>query len=256
MDLAVQMELLESEQSIVYEPTKDFKTFERYLDHLNRQINKHLPFLKVQFGVATIHIMVSLKEGGILTEKLKKKWFDKGLSKTTVLVQFSFVGGEAAQGDSELQDMVNIRQFRSVKAFMSSVKSLVNVLENIDSFSREVRKTSLLAKRGEREQQEEHKGGAASALIVEETKGLSRGEEEDLFARQSELNLCSICFDRTIERVLSCYHAFCQPCIDDWRTRSQTCPMCRQDENERGSFELLNPVSVSTRNKLKTDLMK
>ena len=45
-----------------------------------------MPFLKAKFGVTAILIMVALKEGGILSDSLKRKWFDKGLSKTTVLV--------------------------------------------------------------------------------------------------------------------------------------------------------------------------
>jgi len=45
-----------------------------------------MPFLRAKFGVRTISIMVALKEGGLLTDGLKRKYFDKGLSKTTVLV--------------------------------------------------------------------------------------------------------------------------------------------------------------------------
>ena len=48
-----------------------------------------MQFLKAQFGITTISIMVALREGGILADSLKRKLFDKGLSKTTVLVQFT-----------------------------------------------------------------------------------------------------------------------------------------------------------------------
>ena len=50
-----------------------------------------MPFLRAKFGVTTISIYVALKEGGILTDNMKLLWFAKGLSKTTVLVQFTKV---------------------------------------------------------------------------------------------------------------------------------------------------------------------
>ena len=69
-----------------WEPTDNFETFQAYLQHLNKELKKHMPFLRAKFGITTISIMVALKEGGILTDSLKRKYFDKNLSKTTVLV--------------------------------------------------------------------------------------------------------------------------------------------------------------------------
>ena len=45
-----------------------------------------MPFLRAQYGVTTIQIYIALSDGGLLTEGMKKKWFDKGLSKTTILI--------------------------------------------------------------------------------------------------------------------------------------------------------------------------
>jgi len=85
---------------------------------------------------------MALADGGILTEGLKKKWFDKRVSKTTILVTFTTIDiedvlGQAAEGEEG--EVINIRKFRSVAQFMERVRSLDTVLENIESFSKEVR---------------------------------------------------------------------------------------------------------------------
>ena len=33
----------------------------------------------------------------------------------------------------------------------------------------------------------------------------------------SELNICCICLERQIETVLTCFHAYCNTCIDGWK---------------------------------------
>ena len=70
---------------------QSYDSFLKYVAHLNMLLNKNMPFLKAKFGVTTIQIMTALAGGGILTEGLKRKWFDKSLSKTTILVQFTTV---------------------------------------------------------------------------------------------------------------------------------------------------------------------
>lgn len=60
-----------------------------------------------------------------------------------------------------------------------------------------------------------------------------------------------------IERVLTCYHAFCKECIEDWRSRDPTCPLCRAENDEsRGSFEMIRGISHSEHSKLRTELMR
>ena len=68
---------------------RNYASFLRYVDHLNAQLNKNMPFLRAKFGVTTITIMTALADGGILTEKLKKKFFNRSLAKTSILVQFT-----------------------------------------------------------------------------------------------------------------------------------------------------------------------
>lgn len=74
--------------------------------------------------------------------------------------------------------------------------------------------------------------------------------------RASELNTCCICLDRYIETVLTCFHAYCRACIDDWKKRDPTCPMCRDGGNGRGSFDLIRGPSGSQNNELKVELMR
>ena len=74
--------------------------------------------------------------------------------------------------------------------------------------------------------------------------------------RDSELNTCCICLDRHIETVLTCFHAYCKPCIEDWKTRDPTCPMCRDEGNGRGSFELMRIKSGSQHDQMKIQLMR
>ena len=59
-------------------------------------------------------------------------------------------------------------------------------------------------------------------------------------ARANELNICCICLERQIECVLSCFHAYCRECIDEWKQRDPTCPLCREQETSQGGFDLLN----------------
>ena len=116
-----------------------------------------MPLLKAKFGITSITIEMALHSGGLLPDKMRKKWFDKALSKTTVLVQFTKLSPsngnashEAKQDsiadeddgggeDFESLDVINIRKFASVKAFMASAHTLDNVLLNIESFNKECR---------------------------------------------------------------------------------------------------------------------
>jgi len=60
---------------------------------------------------------------------------------------------------------------------------------------------------------------------------------------------CPICLERPTEVALpECNHAFCQQCLDDWMSRSDTCPYCRQLAD--GSDD----VWVLTQNLSKQDL--
>ena len=211
-----------------------------------------MPFLRAQYGVTTIQIYIALSDGGLLTEGMKKKWFDKGLSKTTILIQFTTApivekvgkekeskvkegAGAAAQlideeedDGFEMAEMINIRKFRSVKAFMERVSSLNDCLDNIEAFTRQVRKLQISTPGGDPEEINDNKAAASDSAIEEEKKddfAKSPPVKKDSLA--SEINTCSICFDRQIEKVLTCYHAYCQPCIDDWKQRDDSCPMCR-----------------------------
>lgn len=47
---------------------------------------------------------------------------------------------------------------------------------------------------------------------------------------------CVICMENKAQIALNCNHAFCEKCLQQWKQRSDTCPVCRQlnstDEND------------------------
>ena len=86
LDESLDTNSLESDAAVLNSPLHNYETFERYIAHLNKQLQLNMPFLKAKFGVTAISIYVALKEGGILTDNMRRLWFAKGVSKTTVLV--------------------------------------------------------------------------------------------------------------------------------------------------------------------------
>ena len=62
--------------------------------------------------------------------------------------------------------------------------------------------------------------------------------------------------DRQIESVLTCFHAYCKECINDWKQRDPTCPLCREAENGRGSFDMIQEPSMEEKEQIKLDLMR
>ncbi|KYR03005.1 hypothetical protein DLAC_11443 [Tieghemostelium lacteum] len=82
--------------------------------------------------------------------------------------------------------------------------------------------------------QTENNSSSSGIVTIEET---SKGQEED------EDKLCPICFDNQADNVSGeCMHAFCSDCIEEWRGKSNTCPLCRVEDPETGDndFFLLN----------------
>ena len=52
-------------------------------------------------------------------------------------------GDKGGIDDFDIAEMINIRKFRSVKAFMERVRSLNDCLDNIEAFTREVRQLAI-----------------------------------------------------------------------------------------------------------------
>ena len=42
-------------------------------------------------------------------------------------------------------------------------------------------------------------------------------------------DICPICYDNVANEVLECTHAFCAPCVREWKAQSrhEDCPLCR-----------------------------
>ena len=206
-----------------------------------------MPFLIAKFDVTSIQICIALDDGGILTDSLKKLMFDKSVSKTSILVQFTTIDYEDVMGDGNDEgEVINIRKFRSVTEFMERVRSLDNVLESIESFSSDFRLQQT--------QSRNEDANEPAGLIVEEVKQPEAVDSAD--ERISEINTCCICMDRPIERVLTCFHAYCDSCIDEWKEKEDTCPLCRQKENGKGDFDLIRGPSNSQTEELKVGLMR
>lgn len=94
-----------------------------------------MPFLRAKFNVTSIQVCIALNDGGILTDGLKKLMFDKRVSKTSILVQFTTIDKENIMGEGSEEEIINIRKFRSVTEFMRRVKRLDSTLQSIESFS-------------------------------------------------------------------------------------------------------------------------
>ena len=42
---------------------------------------------------------------------------------------------------------------------------------------------------------------------------------------------CAICINKTVPpfKTLPCNHTFCSPCINNWKKKHNTCPLCRNE---------------------------
>ena len=47
--------------------------------------------------------------------------------------------------------------------------------------------------------------------------------------------VCSICLSADVEVALSCLHAFCSACIEDWHSHDRSCPLCRVKADVNGA---------------------
>lgn len=119
--------------------------------------------MRAKFGIRSLFISTVLINNVYMPDGIKKKLFDTKIAQTTVLVEFtkswvpeldeqpSTPRGTTLPTIDDLavskQDsfsaeaaFVFIRKFESVSNFMEKVRSLDTVLENIESFSSEVRR--------------------------------------------------------------------------------------------------------------------
>ncbi|KAL6051196.1 putative aminoacyltransferase, E1 ubiquitin-activating enzyme [Balamuthia mandrillaris] len=84
----------------------------------------------------------------------------------------------------------------------------------------------------QQQQQEEQAptNEAAEEKRKEQDEEKEKGNEE---AEKEEEEECVICMERRAEVALSCTHAFCSACIEEWKRRSTTCPMCRENISQQ-----------------------
>jgi hypothetical protein len=78
---------------------------------------------------------------------------------------------------------------------------------------------------------EERQRSASSSPNLYPSSVLNQIESDDPkfnFNETSDecLEDCIICLDRQPEIILSCLHAFCSPCIEQWNEGKKSCPVC------------------------------
>jgi len=82
----------------------------------------------------------------------------------------------------------------------------------------------------ERKAEEERRKKAEEDKIRAEEIWKKKVEEEkkDVEERTKEALTCSVCCDWFYEPVtLDCSHSFCTPCLSDYLTKQEVCPICR-----------------------------
>jgi len=67
----------------------------------------------------------------------------------------------------------------------------------------------------------------ASAAVFSQSTKLEEDSEEELFVE------CAICLggcpDSSIATINGCKHSFCFKCIDEWATKKNECPLCKEE---------------------------
>jgi hypothetical protein len=190
-----------------------------------------MPFLNATFRISELSISIVLS-GGFLPKALKEAFFDLPVSKTSVIVQFTMMPEAGTTVD--LATLVKLRKFGSVKAFMDATRSLDEVLIKMQSFNRADPKPV-------KPSPEESKGPSLIEGIEEEIK-----PEKTTTPLPSDLNLCCICLDKEIQCMLPCFHSYCNGCIQDWRSRDLTCPMCRKRTSRtKEDFSIIEEKAAS-----------
>ena len=191
------------------DPTHDIDTFRAYVARLNRMIKANMPFLSATFLICELSISIVIS-GGLLPRALKEAFFDCPAAKTSVIVQYTML--PAAGTSMDAGSPVKLRKFGSVRAFMDATRSLDDALLKLQAVSGKAQKKAA---------SEESKG---PSLIVAEDEEI----KQEQTTMPSDLNLCCICLDNQVQCMLTCFHSYCNACIQDWRARELTCPMCRK----------------------------
>ena len=146
---------------------------------------------------------------------------------------------------------------------MAHTKSLDEVLEAIMSYCVEARQLNSEIKSLKASQKTQIKvdfdeSKEAQLLIVPENAPvISQQIVTKKLTIADDLNLCCICFENNVETLLPCFHSYCYRCIDDWKLRDPTCPMCRQ-RNSNSSQDAFNFIDekISVKEEIRIHLVK
>jgi hypothetical protein len=86
-------------------------------------------------------------------------------------------------------------------------------------------------------------------LQQRQTNQLCQSSEPSRQTVASALDHCTVCLDHVGtnggRKTLPCDHTFCRGCIDRWQSESRSCPLCRDNGNERAT-DTIQPLSQTT----------
>ena len=122
--------LKEISEQATQDPTENMEMFRVYVARLNRLIQNNMPFLLTAFNITELAISIVLSNS-FLPKKLKEACFNMPGSSTTVIVQYTMMSDEGTR------DLIKIRKFPSVRAFIDATRSLDDLLQKMKEFVKE-----------------------------------------------------------------------------------------------------------------------
>ena len=186
------------------EPSKSWDAFQQHVLALNTVIAQNNSFLRAYMKMSELRIEYRLNTEGYMPDFLCRYYFRE---RTTVSVVYRFHHGKSESG---LEDSSFLR-YDSADLFMTMSAQLLKVLDEMQVFNRQFR---------------EHISKSKTLPESLRKQGVS----------EMDLNLCGICFERPMDAIMACKHAYCEQCAKDWLQKSDECPMCRQTIKRNSYF--------------------
>lgn len=70
---------------------------------------------------------------------------------------------------------------------------------------------------------------SADDVSTEKRGGKTNAQRELSLVPFSRSKACLICRVLPCDRITTCAHGFCTPCLNEWRKQASTCPLCRTE---------------------------
>ena len=181
-------------------PHENWTSFQLHIETLNELIDRNTNFLKTFLKIRELRMECRINYSGLMPEFICRKFFK---SRTTVNVLYRY--SEPHMSESGLEEPEFI-QYNNAEQFLTLSANLLQIFEELVQFNQEMRQTFQL------------KSSQSQSNSLKKSQTFS---EYDLY-------VCGICFERPMQAVMPCKHAYCEQCAQDWLKKSDECPMCRQ----------------------------